>query len=275
MNPIVYNIPVELVEAFRGQKVIVRSHDPSELLRALPNGALADLVAVQLLRLDSDAEALSSWGHGVPVELVMADPAAEFAKLYRHAKLLDKHPMRVSLPVVPGFAKAVRVAVALQFAVKLEPGQPDPGVIGEMSEVLSFFLHNPSVGQPVEYFHSLLMAMLHGAPLTLWEIQEEDPAAMRYVLADGTQVVPRPPFGTVVTGELGNFVEIFGEGLLAERGECAGCEYFGHCGGYFKWPRRDFSCDGVKAVFREVRGAAEELRGDLAAFDQVTGETPT
>jgi hypothetical protein len=270
MNPIVYNIPIDLVDAFRGQKVIVRTHEPSELVRALPDRALAELVGVQLLGLDSDAEALSSWGYGIPVELVMTDPRAEFGKLYRYAKLLDKHPMRVSLPVVPGFAKAVKVAAALQLVVKLEPGQPDPAVIGEMSEVLSFFLHHGSVGQPIEFFHSLLLAMLRNQPVTLWEIQEEDPTAVRYVLADGTLVVPRPPFGTILTGNLGNIVEIFGEGLLAEQGECAGCEFFGHCGGYFKWPRRDFSCEGVKAVLGEVKAAAEELRGDLEAFARMT-----
>jgi hypothetical protein len=89
-----------------------------------------------------------------PVELIMLSPDTEFPVLYRHAKLLDKHPVRVSIPALPGLFKAVKVASALRFHVKLEVGQPGPAAIEALQAVLEFCLHHPSVSQPVEFFHT-------------------------------------------------------------------------------------------------------------------------
>ncbi|MCB1778186.1 MAG: hypothetical protein KDI50_12200, partial [Candidatus Competibacteraceae bacterium] len=52
---------------------------------------------------------------------------------------------------------------------------------------------------------------------------------------------------------------------LATHNECRNCEFLRHCGGYFKWPRRDYDCVGVKQLFSELRNAAIELRNDLEA----------
>jgi len=54
------------------------------------------------------------------MDIVLSDPVAECPTLYRYARFLDKHPIRVCIPLVPGFRKPVVVAAALQFAVKLE-----------------------------------------------------------------------------------------------------------------------------------------------------------
>ena len=62
-------------------------------MRACPDAGSRDLVGVQLTSLDEDLGALGDWGYGVPVDLVMLDPAADFGALYRCAKLLDKHPV--------------------------------------------------------------------------------------------------------------------------------------------------------------------------------------
>ena len=126
MRTVVYNIPVHLVPAYRGREVLVRSQDPAELVQALPDSDIEKLVSVQLLSLTADVDALADWGYGVPVELIMLSPDTEFSLLYRHAKLLDKHPVRVSIPALPGLFKAVKVASALRFPVKLEVGQPEP-----------------------------------------------------------------------------------------------------------------------------------------------------
>src|SRR5262245_50946780 len=94
MNEIVYNVPLHLMPAYRERTTIVRSNDADSLVRALPEIDGEQVVAVQLLSLSADAEAMADWGYAVPVELVMLDPEAEFALLYRYAKLLDKHPVR-------------------------------------------------------------------------------------------------------------------------------------------------------------------------------------
>ena len=67
------------------------------------------------------------------------------------------------------------------------------------------------------------------------------------------------------------FVERWSRSLVAEGAECAECPFFSACRGYFKWPRRDYDCTGVKALLHTLRQAADELRGDLAAIPPPQG----
>ncbi len=267
MNSIAYNIPVSMVEAYRGRKMIVRARDSSELVRVLPDRDLDDLLYVQLLSLSADVDALANWGFAVPVDVALSDPATDFPKLYRHAKLLDKHPVRISMPVTPGFSKAVKVAAALNFAVRLEPSQPSPDVMGELFDVLDFFIHHPSVAQPVEFFHSALLSFYNPQAAMLWAIQEEDPLIVRYISDDGVEMIS-PRFAGVANGEIASFVAEFQRRLLTEGSECRECEFWGICGGYFKWPQREFACNGVKTIFHILREAAGELRKDVAAYSE-------
>jgi len=274
MSSIVYNIPLSLAAVYRGEQIIVRFQDSSRLVATFREADLENLLYVQLLSLTADLDTLANWGCGVPVDVVMRNPESEFSTLYRHAKLLDKHPIRVSIPVMPGFSKAVKLAASLRFAVKLEVGQPDPGLIDEMSSVLDFFLHHSSVSQPVEYFQSSLLAFYNHQATTLWSIQEEDPARIRYITDDGEEIVSPRLRGAKVTGRIDSFVYDFKSSLIASASECCGCEFLENCGGYFKWPRGEYSCDGVKSIFRTLKGAAAELKNDLSAFAQLreTGE---
>ncbi len=272
MTTVVYNIPVSLVAAYRGRAIIVRSEDPAELVKAISEKDLENLVGVQLLSLTAEVNALADWGNAVTVELVMVHPEKEFPLLYRHAKLFDKHPVRVSIPVVAGFSKAVKVATSLQFIVKLELGQPDADVIDELCGVLDSYLHQPMICQPIEPFHSALMASYYGERAALWDIQEEDPAYIRYVTEDGRETIARRFGGGSVTGDIDSFVPDLKRELLARREECSRCEFFERCGGYFKWPRRDFACDGVKTVLRTLIGAADELKRDLAVLLELKEE---
>ncbi len=264
MNSIAYNIPVSLVEVYRGRKMIVRARDSSQLVEALSESDFDNLLYVRLLSLDADVDALADWGFGAPVDVALGEPATQFPKLYRHAKLLDKHPVRVSMPVAPGFSKAVKVATALNFAVRLEPAQPALEVMEELCDVLDFFLHHPSVAQPVEYFHSALLSFYEQQAVTMWAIQEEDPAQVRYVTDDGVETIS-PRFAGAASGDLASFVAGFQRALLTGGSECRECEFWERCGGYFKWPRREFDCGGVKAIFQTLREAAGELREDVEA----------
>lgn len=267
MSPIVYNIPLALIEAYRGRPVIIRSNSSSELIGVLGKDDLENILYVRLLSLSADVDALADWGVGVAVDLTMSDPDKEFATLYNFAKLLDKHPVRVSIPVIPGFSKAVKVAASLNFAVKLSVGQPAQDVIEELYEVLQFFLHQPAVSQPVEFFQSTLQTFLNQDAATLWAIQEEDPARFRYVTDDGVETIAPRFAGAQITGDPGSFVGEFKTALLAEHAECEGCAFLEHCQGFFKWPRRDYSCDGVKTILGALQEAADELKKDLSAFD--------
>lgn len=267
MNEFIYEIPVEQVPTYRGRRVIVRAREPAALVTALAAEEPECIAGARLLSLAADSEPLNAWAPGLPVDLVMADPAAEFPLLYQHTELLDNHPVRVVIPVRPGFAKAVKVAVSLQFAVWLEPGQPEPALIEELAEVMAFYLRQPTVAQPVEFFHSALLGFYHDDPAPLWVVLDADPQYLRSVADDGAELLPGRLASVEATvaadadADLGEWIT----NVLATADECRTCEFLTSCGGYFKWPRRDYDCAGIKRLLGELRDAAAELRGDLGS----------
>ena len=274
-EPVTYSVPSGLVRAYRGRNLVVRAHDPSEVIRDIPPDEPADISYVQLLSVGPEVDDLVHWGVGIPVDVVMRNPLSEFMQLYRYAKLLENHPVRITVPVVPGFGSAVKMALALHFAVKLEvTRQPGPDLIDELHDVLNLYLYRPTVSQPVEFFHSLLLTFYRWELASLWEIQEEDPAHFRYVTDDGQEVAPRHArrggAACDVVTEAGT-VEYRRE-LLAEGGECVDCEYFAHCGGYFKWPERGYDCADIRTLFGALSQAAGELHGDVEAYAATRGE---
>ena len=140
------------------------------------------------------------------------------------------------------------------------------------SAALMLYLRDPTASHPIEYFHSMFFAFYHEAPVTLWEIREKDPAYFRYVTDRGEETIAGHPCETPPEVDLSAFPEQFGAALSEEEnGECAGCEFFTNCGGYFKWPRRDFRCDTMKHLFRILKDAAAELKKDEAAFLETHG----
>ena len=167
---------------------------------------------------------------GAPVEIILEDPA-HYLDLYRYTTLLDDHPVRIVIPVIPGFSKAVKLAVALNFAVKLVMGQPDEASLKEVDEVIDLYLHRSSVRQPIDFFHTTLLSFFHNQPISLWEVNEEPPVWPGHEL------------------------------------ECHGCDFFSRCGGYFKSPDKTYRCDGVKRVFQTLASAAEEMKKDLATYE--------
>jgi hypothetical protein len=265
MNELIHNIPLHRLPNYRMGPLIVRADKPEALIAALMVEDPARVVAVQLLSLAADSEPLNAWATGLPVELVMMDPVAEFPLLYRHTNLLDQHPVRVVIPVRPGFINAVKVALALNFAVRLEPGQPEPALIEELAAVLEFYLHQPTVAQPIDYFQGTLLGFYHQDPAPLWAVLDEDPEWLRYVADDGAESLYGRLAGVKITVTSDAGLASWIDQVLAAGEECQACEFRQSCGGYFKWPRRDYDCAGVKRLFSALREAAEELRRDVEA----------
>ena len=269
-EPCTYNVPVELLSAYGDCRVVVRAKAPSALALSLSQKPGDEIVMLQLLDINADLEVLETCSYGIPIEIVLKYPQCEASKLYRVTKLQRAHPLRIVIPVVAGFSKAVKVASALHLPIKLEGNQPEPDVIEELCSVLDFFLHNKAVSQEIDYFSGLLTAQFHKLPITLWDVQEEDPRSLRYVTDDGEEVVARAPF-VACEGGLDGFRVALMERVLRPGAECASCLFFPECGGYFKWPDQNFSCDGVKRVLGKLRDAARELQDDLASWP--TGRT--
>ncbi len=273
-NLCTYNVPLVLIDSFPDCRLIVRAYDPLAVIQTVSPKHLSNLVALQLLDIAADLEPLEAWNPGLPIEMVLKDPEGETMKLYRLCKLQRSHPVRVVIPLIPGFSKAARVASFLNLPVKLEGAQPNDELIQELSETLDFFLHNKAVSQPVDYFSGLLVAILHKLPVTLWEIQEEDPGMVRYVTDDGGESVARRPF-KAEHEDLDTFHFELTKRTLNFDSECASCEFFLNCGGYFKWPDPEFSCEGIKRILARLRGAAYELHDDLSLYPLVRTKPAT
>jgi hypothetical protein len=264
----VYNIPATMIEAYRGRDLIVRSHDPSEILPRLAPEDLERLACLQILGTGGALDPLRRWGPSIPVDLVTQNPETDLPQLYRYSPLLEEHPVRVSVPVAAGFGKVVKLALSLNFTVKLEVSQPEPALIEELLRVVNLYLHQSTVSRPVEFIHSLFLGFYNRTPVKLWAIQEEDPALFRYVTDQGAETLSRRFAGAELKYGVASFIQEFTAALLGEKQECWDCLYFENCAGYFKWPRREYRCGGVKALFQTLRAAAEELRADLASFNR-------
>ena len=215
---------------------------------------------------DSDAwmEAAHS-GADASLDLILTNPALEFSDLYKVVDTSAVHDVRVTVEARPGLLKAVKLAAALRLPVRILPGQPKAEILAELKEVLHFYLHEPAVEAPVEFFHSLL-ARSHGAdPGSLWMILEEDPAVFPQYDGHGEARWPRSEGFLPVENSPAEFVKNHLKSLLEEGAECVTCPWQQSCGGYFKWPDRGYSCEGIKELFSIVQAAAEEMARDLAS----------
>jgi hypothetical protein len=272
---VTYLIPANLADTYRGRRVVIRAPDPRALRAALSREDIHNVVYAQLPFPVGGWVPLPNWARGLPLDLVLERPGETYPSLYDCSRLAADHPVRVTIPVVPGFDKALLLAVALNFAVKLEVGRPDSTLIDTMLDLLDHYLHRTGVSEPVEFFHSVFLGFLHEEPVSLWAVQEEDPALFRQVTDEGEERLA----GRLANGKFDaapeSALERLQSHLISDGAECATCPFFACCGGFFKWPEPAYSCAGVKRVLGTLRAAARELSADLAAAETHRGADRT
>jgi len=268
MRELIYNIPSSRLPQFRGRPVIVRLTD-ARAVADVPEADGASIVYVQFMADVFETHRLDRWPSGVPADVVLSNVENPFSQLYEYSRLLSDVPTRVTIPARRGFEKAAKLAASLGMAVRLEPGQPGPDLMEAFHQALDSYLHQAGASQPVEFFHSVLSALYHRKPASLWTIQEEDSGRYRYIDDSGAETISRRVPAGVVAGELGTFVHRLQTHLLAKGAECARCEFFPVCGGYFKWPEAAYRCDGIRSLFQILWDAAEDLRKDVAVFGAI------
>jgi hypothetical protein len=262
-------LPAGLAQGQADQPYVAIIRSRVELCRWLsdPPPGLQWLQVEGLLR-NPDAWAAAAHGAShVPLDVLLSQPALEFSDLYRLVDVYAVRDVRVSMPAAPGFLKAVRLATSLQLPVRILPGQPTPAILAELTEALEFYLHEPMVEVPVEFFHSLLGSASGVDTGSLWMILEEDPGVFRHYDDDGNPKLPRA--SKLPSGEmsLAAFVESHLEGLIERGAECVTCPWRHICRGYFKWPDPAYSCGGVKQLFSIIKAAADEINRDLAPLE--------
>ena len=261
-------LPSGLAEANGDLPFVAIVRNREELFRWL-RGPLPGLRWLQVEGMLGDSEAWAEAAHDkshIPFDVVLSDPASEFSNLYRLVDSSAEREVRVTVPAGPGLAKAVRLAAALRFPVRILPGQPKAGALDELREALEFYLHEPMVEAPIEFLHSLLASMEGGDTGSLWMILEEDPDVFHHCDADGRAGVPRTDDSGCVEAGSPGFVENWLKGLIAQEGECAACPWQQPCRGYFKWPDPAYSCQGIKGLFSSIQAAGNEIRKELASF---------
>lgn len=269
----VWNVPQRLLAECPAGKLIVRVSDAAGLLQLVESRELPRVVAIELHSLPPEIEDLAERLRGVdvPIDLVLADPAKDAAQLYRLNVLGSDHWTRTTIPVVPGFGRAVSIASSLQLGVRLTIGQPDAALVDELLAALEHYLRGPDVETPVEFFHSLLAVFLGSADASMWDICEDDPGVAHYVSDDG-RFHPSVRF-EAIDGP-GDGADVL-PALLAELdnagGECCDCRYRDVCLGYFKAPDRAYSCEHVKRVFATLENAAGELLADGEMYGEEVG----
>jgi hypothetical protein len=269
---IVYNVPAGLVERYRNEEIVVRIRHPREIEARLSELDTGKIRYIQLAGWTPHEEVFNNWAIPAPVDLVLADPGESRSFLYRYAALPTRNPLRVTVPVVPGFRKTARLAASLNMAVKLDVAQPGEKEVLDLLDLADRYLHQTTVSQPIEFFHGVLKSYVHETWTTLWILQEDDPERFRYVTDNGEVLLPGRISEKGKVEDAGSMLDDLARELRAGGSECARCDYWEVCRGYFKQPRQDYSCDGVKEIFRVLREAAGELKNTLDAVDGQIGE---
>jgi hypothetical protein len=268
-------LPSTLAESREELPFVVIVRNRTEFCRWLRDPA-PGLKWLQVEGMLEDSEAWAEAAHNdspIPLDVVLSDPAAEFSNLYRVVDACAAREVRVTMPAAPGLAKAVRLAAALRLPVRVLPGQPPDEVLEELSDVLDFYLHEPMVETPVEFFHSLLATMSGGEASSLWMILEEDPEVFQLFDANGQARLPRVGDSGSVTKVSAGFVDTHLNGLIAQGAECASCPWQQQCRGYFKWPNPLYPCEGVKRLFSSIQMAGAEISQELASIVAAEAES--
>src|SRR5262249_34738421 len=250
-HPPISILPSALAETQGDRPFVAIVRSRGELRRWLSN-PLPGLRWLQVEGMLGDPEAWTEAapsGCNIPLDVVLGDPALEFSYLYRLVDACAVRPIRVAMPAAPGLTKAVRLAAALRLPVRVLPGQPSAEALVELHDALQFYLHEPMVDAPVEFFHSVLANMCDWDAGSLWTILEEDPDAYRYYDADGRPRMPRTDDPEQSEIASSGFVKDHLSRLIAQAAECATCPWQQPCRGYFKWPNPAYSCEGVKQLF--------------------------
>ena len=250
-------LTASLAEEFSDGSFIVIVQTSGEFSRWLRD-PLPGAEGLQVEGLIGDPEVWALAAQGtvpIPLDVVLNDPASDFSALYRLVDVRIVRQVRVTIPARPGFFKALRLAASLQLPVRLLPGQPSAEVLAELNEAAQFYLRDPMVESPIEFFHSVFAAFRGMGDGTLWRFLEQDFA--NFSVRDAAGLALHAP----------DFFETHLARLLSEGAECATCRWQPVCAGYFKWPDPGYDCAGVKDLFATLEAAAGEMKRDLASLD--------
>jgi hypothetical protein len=116
MDNLIHNIPLDRLDNYRKRLIVLRSENVKEITDALHEVDRRNVVSVQIVSPTGNPDPSFMDFFSIPVDLLLVNVEEEYPILYQWAGLPAKGPARVSIPVVAGFGKAL----------KLQPKQQDP-----------------------------------------------------------------------------------------------------------------------------------------------------
>jgi hypothetical protein len=263
----IYTVALPWLDKYADRLLVPRSSD----LRALDSAVSqwegeGALLHAQVSLPAENASCAQSLPDGLPIDLILPGPEA-YPQLYEWAEFGRDRPIRITVPMRPGFSRAVRLALSLDFAVKMTGHSIPDNLASETQQVLQHFLHHPAVSQPVDFLSGLLSAFCGRETRTLWEIQEEDPALFRYIGEAGAEECAPSMDADSCAATPAELFARYQSAVETAGGECVGCEFFDVCRGFFKWPDGRRGCANERAMLKTLQIAASELRREMAASD--------
>ncbi|MBM3301749.1 MAG: hypothetical protein FJY85_17585 [Deltaproteobacteria bacterium] len=276
MSDFVYvSVPAGLADRIDSDVVLVRSGSCREIVKAYE--ALGDRVReVELHGLGEELYLLSGLPVGLPLTVRLHPKDAP--QVYTNTWLMDRFSMGVLLDVDTGLIQGVRIITSAMIPVTLNLDAVH--CAKELMSTLLFYLHEPHLQTPVEFFHSMFNAVLQNSPLSLADLYPESPEALLYV-DESCRITcsARLARAGMFLGELSDGLRIDRESpvykglvdrkkqLFLSSSPCMSCEQFDLCEGYLRVADDAFDCEPFLRVFAELKAKAKEMAEDLSRAD--------
>lgn len=277
-NPVCVSVPARLADRIEADVIVVRSARCAEIVQAYQSRG-ERIQGVQLEGLGDDLFSLSDLPIGLPMTVKMHPGDA--AQVYTSSWLSDRFVLGILMDVDNGLLQGVRIVTSAGVPVILNLDEVHD--TGELISVLHYYLHEPHLQVPVEFFHSLFNAFLNKETLSLEGMYPESPDTFLYIdesgRVSGSARLARANkfFGEVTTGLALNEESPEYKNLLDRRkniflfgSACAACEHFDLCGGYLRFIENKFDCEPFINAFTEMKTKAREIAADLSVSSLCT-----
>ena len=198
----------------------------------------------------------------VAIDLIIEKPEKEAAYLSRLVEVSNVRDIRVSIKTRPGFLKALKMATSLGLPVRLLPVHMGKAGFKELAHALDYYLNDPEIRSPVEFFRSALLSEEGPATAHLWQVIEDDST----VFERWDSVVPPS-----------DAAERYVKYLKRPDPECRKCRHLDFCRGFFKqWDPND-SCKGILKVYDKITESSQNVDKSDSRFTvapSVIGKNP-
>ena len=272
-NPLCISVPAALADRIEADAVVIRSARCAEIVKAFRRRG-ERIQGVLLESVDDDLINLAELPVGMFMTVKMHP--REAAQIYTSSWMSDRFNLGVLMDIDVGLLQGVRIVTSAGVSVMLNPDEVYD--TGELLSVLHYYLHEPHLQVPVEFFHSLFNAYLNNTPVSLEEMYPESPDTFLYVdelgrISGSARLACAGEFFGEVRDSLTLDTTCNAYKSLLDRRKniflsgsaCASCEHFDVCGAYLRFVEKEFDCDPFKKTFEQIKAKAREFAEDLSS----------